>query len=181
MAKKELHLSTEPTLLAIDPGVSLGWAFWPKGRKYPTQCGVIKPQVNLLKMKLLLTSDKDVDFFKKMHSTIHQLGNLVMRLEPKCVACEWPQSFTSVGGRAASGTGSIIKLAFGVGQIALMADACRAKFIPVSVPQWKGNLSKQIVIKRIEKRLTPARLEYLEPDSHAFDAIGIGLFYKGLF
>jgi len=169
-------------MLAIDPGVHMGWAFWPEGKRYPTKCGVIKPQVNLLKMKLLLTSDKkDVDFFKKMHSTIHQLGNLVMKLEPKVVVCEWPQSFTSAGGRAATGAGSIIKLAFGVGQVALMADACRAIFIPVKVAQWKGNLSKQIVIKRIKKRLTVARLEYLEPESHAFDAIGIGLFHKGLF
>lgn len=181
MAKKELQLFTESTLLAIDPGVHMGFAFWPKGRKYPTQCGVIKPQVNLLKMKLLLVSGKDVDFFKKMHSTIHQLGSLVMKLKPECIVCEWPQSFSSVGGRAASGTGSIIKLAFGIGQVALIADVCRAKFIPVPVAQWKGQLSKKIVIKRIKKKLPASRLEYLEPDSHAWDAIGIGMFCKGLF
>lgn len=177
-------------MLAIDPGVHMGWAFWPESRKYPIECGIIKPHVNLLKMKLLLTSDKkllttsdgkEVDFFKKMHSTIHQLGNLVMRLEPGCVVCEWPQSFSSVGGRAASGAGSIIKLAFGIGQIALMADACRAKFIPVPVAQWKGQLSKNIVIKRIKKRLPETRIEYLEPSSHSWDAIGIGLYCKGLF
>jgi len=168
-------------MLAIDPGVSLGFAFWPKGKKYPTQCGVVKPHTNLLKMKNMLTSDKEIDFFIKMHSTIHQLGGIVLRLKPEYVVCEWPQSFTSVGGRAATGAGSIIKLAFGIGQVALMAAACTAKFIPVPVAQWKGNLSKQIVIKRIKKRLTPARLEYLQPESHAWDAIGIGLFCKGLF
>jgi len=169
------------SLVSIDPGVHMGWAFWPEGKKYPTQCGVIEPHTNLQKMKKLLTSDKEIDFFDKMHSTIHQLGGIVLRLKPKCVVCEWPQSFTSVGGRAATGAGSIIKLAFGIGQVALMADACKAKFIPVPVAQWKGNLSKHIVIKRIKKRLTPARLEYLQPESHAWDSIGIGLYCKGLF
>lgn len=169
------------SLLAVDPGVYSGWAFWPKGKKYPTRCGVIEPNTNLQKMKKLLTSNKEIDFFDKMHSTIHQLGKITLNLKPEFVVVEWPQSFTSVGGRAATGAGSIIKLAFGIGQVALMAYACQAKFVPVPVAQWKGNLSKQIVIKRIKKRLTQARLEYLEPSSHAWDAIGIGLFCKGLF
>lgn len=169
------------SLLAVDPGVNCGWAFWPEEKKYPVQCGVIKPHTNFQKMKNLLASDGEIDFFKKMHSTIHQLSKIVLELKPKYVVCEWPQSFTSVGGRAASGAGSIIKLAFGIGQVALLADACGAKFIPVPVAQWKGQLSKRIVIKRIKKTLTLARLDYLEPDSHAWDALGIGLFCKEMF
>lgn len=157
------------SLVAIDPGVNCGWAFWPENKKYPVECGVIKPH------------KKFEDFFLSMHSTIHQLGAIILRLKPKYMACEWPQSFTSVGGRAATGAGSIIKLAFGIGQLAMVADACAAKFIPVPVAQWKGQLSKGIVIKRIKKKLTVARLEYLQPESHIWDAIGIGLFCKGLF
>lgn len=173
MAKGKLYKESRISqpMLAVDPGVNCGWAFWPEGVKYPIRCGVIEPHTN-----------KEVDFFAKIHSTTHQLAGIILRLKPKCVVCEWPQSFTSVGGRAAAGAGSIIKLAFGIGQLALAADACGgAKFIPVPVAQWKGNLPKRIVIKRIKKRLTPARLEYLEPESHSWDAIGIGLFCKGLF
>lgn len=171
MAKEKLSIEFEisQSLVAIDPGVYAGWAFWPVNRKYPVRCGVVKPH------------KKFKDFFLNMHSTVHQLGEIILRLKPKYVVCEWPQSFTSVGGRAATGAGSIIKLAFGIGQLAMVADACAAKFIPVPVAQWKGQLSKRIVIKRIKKRLTPARIEYLEPESHAWDALGIGLFCKGLF
>lgn len=169
MVKLNIELRIDQPMLAVDPGINLGWAFWPEGKKYPTQCGVIKPH------------KKFEDFSVSMHSTIHQFGKIVLRLKPKYVVCEWPQSFTSVGGRAAAGAGSIIKLAFGIGQVALVAIVCKAKFISVPVAQWKGNLSKQIVIKRIKKRLPESRIEYLEPESHAWDAIGIGLFCKGLF
>lgn len=170
MAKLNIDLKINQSLIAIDPGIVLGFAFWPEKKKYPTQCGIIKPQ-----------HGKSKNFFMNIHSTIHQLGKIVLTLKPEFVVCEWPQSFTSVGGRAAAGAGSIIKLAFGIGQIAMVTDACEAAFIPVPVAQWKGQLSKAIVIKRIKKKLPASRIEYLEPESHAWDAIGIGLFCKGLF
>lgn len=168
--KVSIESRISQSLVAIDPGVHLGWAFWPDNKRYPVRCGVVKPQ-----------HGKSKDFFLNIHSTTHQLGEIILMLKPKFIVCEWPQSFTSVGGRAASGAGSIIKLAFGIGQLAMIADACEASFIPIPVAQWKGNLSKHIVIKRIKKTLTSARLNYLEPFSHSWDAIGIGLFCKGMF
>jgi len=176
-----LNIVKQKRFMAIDPGVDLGWAFWPAGRKFPTDCGIIIPHVGLLELKNKFAYNKEITFFQKIHSTIHQLSLKIVELEPEIIACEWPQSFGSVGGRAASGSGSIIKLAYGVGQIALMADACRIKFAPIPVMQWKGNLSKINVMKRIIKRLPSSRIDYLEPGSHSWDAIGIGLFCKGLF
>jgi|GEM_PF-5125716 len=158
------------SLLAIDPGLSLGWAYWSAGKKYPSKCGIIKPHKRFK------------DFFLETHSTIHQLGNnIVSKLKPKIIACEWPAFFDSAGGRAAAGSGSVVKLAFGCGQIALMADAFGCEFLPVAVNKWKGQLPKNIVIKRINKILPASRLEYLEPESHMYDAIGIGLHVRGLF
>lgn len=160
---------TELSLLAVDPGIALGWAYWPKNRKYPTRCGIIKPH------------NRSKDFFLDTHSTIHQLSNVILELKPGIIACEWPAHFSSAGGEVAAGSGSIVKLAFNVGQIALAADACECEFFPIAVNKWKGNLKKRIVEKRIRKILPESRLEYLEPESHTWDAIGIGLYVRGLF
>lgn len=147
----------------------MGYAFFPAGKKYPVDCGIIKPH----------KSTKD--FFLDTHSTIHQLGKVISELKPKVTLVEWPTFFDSAGGRAAAGSGSIVKLAFGIGQIALMVDAYGGRFVPVNVNKWKGQMPKNLVIKRIKKRLTSSRLEYLLPESHAWDSIGIGLYYRGLF
>jgi len=157
------------SLLAIDPGIVLGYAYWPKNRKYPTRCGIVKPH------------KRSKDFFRDTHSTIHQLGDIISKLKPDAIACEWPAHFSSAGGEVAAGSGSIVKLAFNVGQIALAADAYKCEFLPVGVNAWKGNLPKKIVKKRIQKILLKSRLEYLKPESHAYDAIGIGLYVRGIF
>ena len=157
------------SLIAIDPGVELGWAFWPEGKLHPSACGLVKPK------------RKQKDFFSSMQSTVDQLDDLLDGYEPAVLAIEWPAYFDSVGGRAAAGSGSIVKLAFGIGQIAQLAAAREIILDAVEVMKWKGQLPKEVVIKRINKIIPAYQMDFLTPTSHAYDAIGIGLYCRGLF
>ena len=157
-----------PPLLAIDPGVVLGWAFFPQDRKFPVAIGIIKPQVKK-------------EFFLQMHSTVAQVVSVIAEHCPKFVAIEWPGFFDSAGGRAVAGGGSLVKLAFGVGKLAQVAEAFGATFEPIPVAKWKGQLSKRIVEHRIRRILPFSRIEKLQPKQHEWDAIGIGLYCRGLF
>ena len=71
-------------------------------------------------------------------------------------------------------SGNLTKLAWGVGVIC--GALLPLKMTLVEVKKWKGQLPKEIVAKRIDKRLPGLNIE-----SHAYDAIGIGLFMKGEF
>ncbi len=157
------------SMLCIDPGVIMGWAYFPDGKKYPKTCGVIKPKV------------RGDNFYLRVHSIIAQLANVIVDCSPTLIAIEWPSYFGSVGGIATAGHGDLVKLAFTVGKMAQIGEAYGAAFIPVPVVNWKGQLKKNVVIKRIKKTIPKAFLEKLDPDSHSWDAIGIGLFVRGLF
>ena len=156
-------------LLAVDPGLKLGWAFFPENRYYPTKVGLIKPQLN-----------SKADFFMRLHSTTSQFSAVVKKLAPQEVAIEWPGYFDSLVGGAAAKQGSLVKLAFGVGQLALIAHAFGAEFVPVRVTEWKGQIPKKVVNKIITKKLSAPRLRALKPEDDSWDAVGIGLYLRGV-
>lgn len=156
-------------LLAIDPGLHLGYAFFPEGKQFPTKVGLVNPKI------------KGKDFFVNFRSTVAQYGKLLVKFPPGDIAIEWPLFYNSAGGAAAAGSGSVVKLAFEIGKLVQVAEAYGWHFIPVPVNEWKGQLPKKIVIKRIQKKLSVPRLRQLNPQKDAWDAIGIGLFMRGLF
>lgn len=156
-------------LLAVDPGVELGYAFFPAGKNYPYACGVIKPVV------------KGADFFVRLHNAVNQFAAVVKEYGPSVVAIEWPSYFGSVAGIASAGHGDLVKLAFTVGKLAMVSEVYGAAFIPVKIAAWKGQLKKPVVINRIRRIIPSNVLRSLKPKSHSWDAIGIGLFMRGLF
>ena len=159
----------KPSILAIDPGLSLGWAYFPAGKDMPTSCGLIKPK------------SKKEDYFTQLSSTVGQCRNLFMMRALTTVAIEWPTIHSSVKGRAAAGSGSVVKLAFEVGKLVQVAEDYGLEFVKVDIINWKGQLKKPVVIKRLKKILPRKLLNLLAPESDTWDAIGIGLYMRGLF
>lgn len=157
------------SLLAIDPGLILGYAYFPEGKMYPTHVGIIKSKI------------KEKDFVMQAHNVATQYTHLLVTYAPRTVAIEWPAVYGSLSGRAAAGSGSVVKLAFTVGKLAQIVEDYGAFFVPIEVNKWKGQLSKKIVIKRIKRIISSSRLKKLAPEKDAWDAIGIGLFMRGLF
>jgi len=91
---------------------------------------------------------------------------------------EQPGFFASAKGRASADRGDLVKLSASFGAIAGFCWYGNIQFIPVTVQEWKGNLTKDTVKRRILKLLPNIDPAY---SSHCFDAVGIGLYAKGLF
>jgi hypothetical protein len=96
------------------------------------------------------------------------------------VYCEMPIFFGGTsGGVGAAETGALQKLSFLVGTYARTFDLAGAKFIPVLVTKWKGQLTKDVVCRRIEGMLGEVACKKFKAD--IWDAVGLGLHVKGVF
>ncbi len=95
------------------------------------------------------------------------------------VYCEMPEFFNVAGGHLAANTGDLGKLTFLVGAYAQAAWSRGAVFVPITPREWKGQTSKEQVIRKIRQVMT---LDAdIKPVSHSWDAIGIGLWAQGLY
>jgi hypothetical protein len=83
--------------------------------------------------------------------------------------------FGSAKGYAVAASGDLVKLSCLVGMIAGLCKAMGIIIYLVPVAKWKGQLTKEAVIYRIEKILGKCTYEKDE-----WDAVGIGLWAKGL-
>lgn len=157
------------SLLALDPGLNgTGWAFWRFAELWrcPTKIGVIK------------ATDRKAEWPERAQDIAKQVRRL-------CEADTWVVSeFTEYHAAASSNmgwkTGDLQRLTFLCGVIAGRVHP--VSFLPVTTSGWKGQLPKDVAAKRVAKILgavTVARLGLPEiqrrSDTHAWDAVGIGL------
>lgn len=162
---REIKLSG---LCAVDPGINgTGIALWcPGDDLYPFGTDVLNaPRKLTWWRKALYLADAVADVVDE-HRDIAIL------------VCECPQFFASAGGEMVAGRGDLVKLAIAVGCIAgrVESNTRSCEFFPVEVNDWKGQLSKENVERRIRRKLPLG-----EYTSHAWDAVGIGLFARGDF
>ena len=163
---------------SVDPGVNaLGWAAWRVDEwgdcAAPAECGVIKVRG--------LSRPWD----QKLNDLMHDYRRLVhMRFYPWITFVEWPEfrSGNAVG-NAAAARGDLGHLCFAVGRHAEMvvAGSLLCAFEPVSVSKWKGQLTKKAVMHRIAKKIGTQSQAGKPIASHAWDAVGVGLYAKGCF
>lgn len=98
------------------------------------------------------------------------------------VYVEWPTFFDSGVGHAVARRGDLGKLTFGAGYICGALGECfGCQTVPVTVNEWKGQLPKAVVTERIKHLLGKNKCQRLGITSHAWDAVGIGLYAKGCF
>lgn len=145
-------------ILTIDPGISgTGWAVFSKQFVTPIAHGIIYP--------------KEKEISKKFNYIVSYLQLIVKKMGVRQVYIEFPSYFQSAGGRVTAASGALVKLSNLVGAIMFALEAK-----PIKVAQWKGQLPKEVVIKRIKKILPNCKAK-----SHDWDAIGIGLYVLGRF
>lgn len=156
-------------LIAIDPGLTgTGWAAWRHVQKpyVPTRVGVIE-----------LPSKANVLPFEQraylISLTVKSEIRRIDRIEASDdVYIELPMQMQSRSGLAAQ-KGAVYKLAFTAGMIG--GHLSPASIITVQPTRWKGQLPKSVVSERIVRYLTKEVVDRLGIKTHAFDAVGIGL------
>lgn len=159
---------TQRVILSVDPGTrAIGYCVW-SAKKW----GTVAPPI----MAGTIESGNE---FRRGFETgvlylVQTLASKVSAFNVEQVYCEKMEFHASARGMAAAA--DVLGVAFFCGALCHWADERRASFHPVLVSEWKGQLSKEQVVKRLRNRLGAA-LDGLmtDPASHDWDALGIGL------
>lgn len=154
-------------VITIDPGVrEAGLAVWKELRPHVAH---IPLRAEVLKTKPTL------DWGCAMFDLVEQVEHRLAKHRPNWVVMEWQEVWTtSAASMASASTGNLLKLTLATGMLVRLADARGAAIVLAKPGEWKGQLSKAAVIKRIT-RATGKTYR-----SHAADAVGIGLAVSGV-
>lgn len=159
-------------ILSVDPGVSgTGVALW-RGKTWK------KTVCNPVWAENLYPREKG-DYVHKTNLLLARLETLISETTVTDLWCEMPQFFDDAGGHMAAKKGDLAKLTFFVGAIAGLCYKRGIRFHPVEPSEWKGQTSKEMVIRKINTVLP--QIHELKPKSHSYDAIGIGLWAQGFY
>ena len=153
-------------VMSIDPGDHIGFAYW-KGDLYP-----IVGQIELPYGKAKLdTMETQLAFLWS------QFSSLLTKYKPTIVYIEgvefWMGSLKSV---TAAKRNNLSKLSYVVGGYSneAMRRGIEVRILPAS--QWKGQMSKEIVMRKINR----INGQVYQTD-HISDAVGIGMSRMGYF
>lgn len=162
-------MSTIP-LIAIDPGLnSMGVAYWAERRVRPGGSDV-PSKVFLLK------APRRLDLAPRALWLARELEDqLPLGYNKGDFVCEFPEWMNIQLGWA---KGDLQKLVFLVGVLGGYFHMANS-FTPVKPNEWKGQLPKAVVTRRLIKRLGPGATQGWEKDM--WDAVGIGLWKLGRF
>jgi hypothetical protein len=156
-------------LLAIDPGSSgTGWALFDANLNVPRACGVLSAvREKTWQMRGVRVVSSLLEVMEYHATSYGPITEAVV---------EFPAFFSSAKGYAAAAKGNLVKLAWFVG---VVDGAIRITYginvVLVPVNDWKGQMDKIAVVERIRRRIGRVY------KSHAADAVGLGLWYKGIF
>lgn len=171
-----VNLEGNVNLMTVDPGkAGTGVAIW--------------HGINLLKIKQYarITNVKGSDLYIpplftgiRVHKEIKEYTDFfteaIQRFNINYVVMEDAQFYESSSkGMMAARSDSLVKLAKTIGTFEACYMLNGVEYDLVKPQNWKGNLSKEIIIDRI-KEVTGGDC----PSSHAADAVGIGLWKMGL-
>jgi hypothetical protein len=155
-------------VLTVDPGVESGWAVW-SARDWgkcvpPSETGVVVPKTTL-------------QWEDRIDAAIKQYEKEFRWYQFELVIIERPHFMEGERGNTAARADALVKLAIFYGMLRQLYRGNGVPVVPARVIVWKGQLKKDIVNARIEKRLGKTACKGFE--THAWDAVGIGLWAKG--
>ena len=155
-----------PKFLTIDPGISgTGWALWNR-------------EMRLVNAGILTGKGK---WNQKAEQICEKLAHLIRENRENHTITgyiEIPSFFQSAGGEMVARRGDLVKLTWVAGMLhrTIVGQGGFVRMVPVSM--WKGQLPKHVIENRVMKRLGIQCVK-LGIRSHAFDAVGIGLYLRG--
>jgi len=158
-------------IISVDTGINaLGYALWRDNKELecPIEAGIVKVPNKIIKELWEL----------KIEYLLNEFGELLsFNPNTKLIVLEWPNIRSGAVGRAASD--DVLHLGYAVGYHVHQARERGINTLLAPVVNWKGNLSKEIVATRIQKAIGNRDQKGNEFKSHAYDAVGIGLWAKG--
>jgi len=156
-------------LMAIDPGLQgTGVAIFKMGKPRPVYCAVIKSRGAV-----------GPSWTDRVHRIAEQVSDLCVEHNVRGIVCEMMEMHQSPRAQMMWKTGDLQRTLFLTGAFFGMTEAGVVNFRLVPPSEWKGQLPKSVTINRINKLLGKGVGTELEIESHAWDAVGIGLWHMG--
>jgi hypothetical protein len=174
-------VDNQSALVAVDTGLTaLGWALWMPGERRvspPQAAGVVEGDA------------RGRPWWERAESIARRLADDVLRVRawskhpptaPVVQVVEWPEfRGGSAVGQAAAAEESLQKLAYMCGTYAGQGRLHGWRTVPVAVSEWKGQLPKGAVERRVRRAVGGQSRDGTRFSSHAWDAVGIGLVARG--
>lgn len=157
-------------LIFIDPGIAgTGWAYY---KKISTIGKPPSPPQDHGVFHAKETSRWE----SKVESICAYFDGLCSSLNPKIVVLEFPELWVSGKSMTATLKGDLFKNTYLIGGMGEVARRHNVNLPVLIYPkEWKGQLPKDVVIRRIRRRFPT-----LKPKNHEADAIGMGLAAQGI-
>jgi hypothetical protein len=154
-------------LMAIDPGLGgTGYAVWNTSAKHPQVCGVLHGGKG--------------SWIVRVTEIAKQVRRIAYEHRTEEIICEMMESYNTAASSMSWATGDLQKTMFLIGTIHGM-NAHRIRRFNLTPPrEWKGQLPKSVTIMRVKEALGESRCRSLDIQTHAWDAVGIGLWYRGI-
>lgn len=163
-------LSDDPDLfITWDPGFGgTGFALFSRTKRGPLKTGVIRPP------------GAGMDLEYRATYLYKRVSKVIQSLNPDRCVVEWPAYFHgSAAGQAAAGSGDLMKLTLAASVVFCASANLRIPCDLLPVNDWKGQLSKKVVIYRVKGYLGEDKCTQFK--DHVWDAVGMGLSIKGTF
>jgi hypothetical protein len=156
--------------LTIDPGLGgTGWAVWSR-ETFKALCPPMDSGA-------IVIARGDRPWWWHCIEIAHRVQCIMTQSASGVVYVEQPQFMEAGKGLAAARGGDLIKLTSMFGAIMGACNNQSRQFCPVPIPEWKGNMPKDVFEPRIRSRIP--KWSPKTKTSHEIDAVGIGLFVKG--
>jgi hypothetical protein len=158
-------------MLSIDCGVNaIGVAIW---NKKPTRENVIPDEAFCIHVAAdKAWEEKCIELVIKLDKLANDISSF------RYVVTEFPEVYGGAKGNAAAKNGDVAHMAHFCG--ALHAYAYPRTFIPVLPTEWKKQLKKEIMERRLRRAIGDADGTGKAITEHAWDAVGIGLYFAGI-
>lgn len=151
------------TILCLDPGLAgTGWALF-VGTEL-SDAGIVRCR-------------QAHHWTERSGMICAEIARLVLTRYVGRVVVEQPKFFDSSAGHMVARRGDLLKLMYLVGELAGRVHPVKTLLIPVN--DWKGQLPKDVVERRVRRELGKERFEELKIREHAIDAVGLGLHTLG--
>lgn len=155
-------------LMAIDPGLQgTGYAIWNTNKKTaPYRVGV-------------LNGGKG-DWQTRVDRIALAIRKLCREENVDRIICEMMEHYNTASSQMAWSKGDLQRTMFLIGTLHGVTRKQVPYFRLVTPREWKGQLPKSVTIQRVEKALTAKQCRNLGIKTHAWDAVGIGLWHLGV-
>lgn len=154
-------------MMAIDPGLQgTGYAIWHRDPRVPDEAGVLR-------------GPRGPDWMARVDHIAVNISELVRNYEVRHIICEQMEHFGTAQSSMSWKTGDLQRTVFLIGTIHGMTRL-RCRFELVTPREWKGQLPKSVTIARVRRALGRDTCRGLCIETHAWDAVGIGLWKKGV-